>query len=103
MLRSRLDNIIHSLDDRADLLAEATAKGIAAGAAERAPRESGDLADSYEAEHRASGQWAVMALWRWFFTEFGTTYSPAQPHLTPAVEMEREHIDARGRSVLKDL
>jgi HK97 gp10 family phage protein len=104
MLRSRLDRIAASLDEEMDAVASSTAKAIAAGAAERAPRGStGDLAEGYEAEKVSSGGWAVMALWRWFFTEFGTTESGAQPHVIPAVEAERNKIDNHARAALKDL
>lgn len=72
-------------------------------AGSRAPRgATGDLAESYAAEKNSDG-WAVMALWRWFFTEFGTAESAAQPHVVPAVEQERARTNGRVRAALKDI
>lgn len=103
ILKSRIPLIIADLPGTVDDPVRETAEAIAEGSADRAPQgATGDLAKGYTAEE-VEGGWAVMALWRWFFTEFGTTQSAPQPHVTPTVETQRLQLSQRVEDALEDL
>ena len=101
-LKSRIPQINASLKPRVDAAVHASVERMALGAAERAPQESGDLAESYEARKLPTGS-GIYAAWYWLFPEFGTSHSAAQPHLIPAVEQERGPMEAEVAAALRGL
>lgn len=96
---SRISSVIAQLTKEARDIEHRVADRIAKDASANAPRgATGDLAEAYVAD-----EGRVMALWRYHFTENGTTTSAAQPHLIPAAERARADIDGIGREELKNL
>ena len=79
---------------------EATAAGIAADAASRAPVDTGELRDSIHSEGSGMGAMVVAAAPHSAYVEYGTSRSPAQPYLWPAVEAARPAYIAGWRSIV---
>jgi HK97 gp10 family phage protein len=69
-----------------------SAERIAQGAEQRAPRRSGDLAESIAVERIGPFEYAVTADIPWRFLEFGTVKMGAQPFMVPAAEAERDNL-----------
>lgn len=97
-LTSRIPQVQAALTAQVRDAAKGAAGNIVEGARDRAPRDTGDLAEGYEA--RADG---VYAIWRYHFTEFGTTDTAARPHLLPALEAELPQLQARLASIGRGL
>lgn len=99
MYRSRLPKIAAELPAKASAIEAATAERIAAAAKDRAPvGATGDLKESIEAKDNG-----VYAAWYWFFVEFGTVHSAAQPFMTPAAEEHSKDAQVIGRTILTGL
>jgi hypothetical protein len=97
-LKNRIPSITLELPKRAEEIGRDACESIARRAAATAPKRSGDLARHYRA-----GDEGVYALWRYHFTEFGTSHSAAEPHLIPALEAEMPLLHARARESFGDL
>lgn len=105
-LVSRIPAIIAELDDR--LLEAATEIGerVAEGARERVPVDTGSLRDAIHVEADSEGVRVIAGDSDAFYghiVEHGGAKTPAQPFLTPAFEVEREHLDDVVREHMKDL
>lgn len=87
--KSRIPEIVAELPQRMDAVTLAVAEGIAKQAAANAPRDTGRLAESLEAKPHGMEGAVVMAMFYYFFVEFGTQNQGARPFLIPAVEMMR--------------
>lgn len=80
-----------------------TAKGIAAGAQKRAPRDTNHLADESIRVERIDDHQSVVIVQTadethpeyGHFVEHGTRHAAAQPFFIPAVEAERERFRRR--------
>lgn len=84
-VNSRIPQIIQAARAGADQRVERVARDIADRAKGRAPRATGTLANSIQAEQEPDG-WAVHAEWYWRLVEYGTRHSGAHPFVTPAVQ-----------------
>jgi HK97 gp10 family phage protein len=92
-LKLRLSQIAGSVDAAVDQALGEGAEMIAARAAERAPRRTGELAGSITYERESMGHWlAGTDLWRAQFSEFGTVHADAKPFLFPSFEELRDRI-----------
>lgn len=102
-LKSRLPEIIHRLDDRAERVALEVAQRVATQAADRVSVESGSLRDSIEARPHDDGA-AIYALFYWFFVEFGTVKLPPRPFMLPSLEHAKiADVQAEGRRLFASL
>lgn len=91
MLKSRIPQIIAKAQRDAETVNAASAERIAQEAQGRAPRDTGELADSIEAKPGEDDEYRVeVGVWYAHFLEFGTSRQGARPFLTPAAEAERE-------------
>lgn len=74
-----------------DSAARETAKDIAKDASELAPYDKGDLSESYTSQKVASGHYETGSPLDYaVYQELGTEKNPAQPHLMPAYELNRQ-------------
>lgn len=93
-LTSKLPQIIAGMEAKASNAVATTAANIAADAKDIAPVDTGNLRNSIrqkmkgpiEAEVRVNAEYAG-------YVEYGTTRAPAQPYLTPAVEMNKDNFE----------
>ena len=108
-LHNRLPEIMAlGLPQRTAALTLATAEAVAEGAKTRVPVDTGRLRDSIEARPRSTGKGivqaaAVVALFYWFFQEFGTRYQAAQPFMIPAAEEARVAINRLAHEIFLEL
>lgn len=94
-LVSRIPQLIARAEREVAKVNEQTARRIAEDAKSRAPRDSGELAESIEAREADDGWEVATDTWYAHFPEFGTARRGAQPFLTPAAEAQRKaHRDA---------
>ncbi len=99
---SRLPQIIAGMEAKASNAVAATAMQIVADAKDIAPVDTGNLRSSirqkmkgpFEAEVRVAAEYAG-------FVEYGTTKSPAQPYLTPAVALNEDDFEAAIAQVVE--
>lgn len=89
-LQAKLRKIPAAAESGSDSGLGETARLISQSAKRRAPKVTGELADSITEERRAPAEWLVGTnLWRAHFTEFGTQHHGAKPFLFPAFEEHR--------------
>ena len=107
-LRSALRRVSVAAERSTRSSVKRTAEAVEADARARAPRRTGELANSITHEIDPDGLNATIGtnLWRAHFAEFGTRHSPEQPFLFPALEANRGGFIARlrrevGRSIAK--
>lgn len=107
MLRSRFPSIVRNLDNEVDPAILATAEAIAQGAKDRVPVETGALRDAIHVARHGEGNYSVIAgdddAFYGHIIEHGGVNTPPHPFLVPAAEAERDNINTRGRTALRDL
>jgi HK97 gp10 family phage protein len=91
-VKSRLAEIATQATMGADDRLRQSAERIAQGAVQRAPRRTGELAESIGVEQIGPFEYAVVADIPWRFLEFGTVKMGAQPFMVPAAEAERDNL-----------
>lgn len=79
---------------------QATAEHIAEDAASRAPVDTGELRDSIHVEGRGMASVIVADAGHAAYVEYGTSRSPAQPYLHPAVEAARSGYLSGWKSII---
>jgi HK97 gp10 family phage protein len=97
-----LQQLLGSMDDRAEKVLDVAARNIERGAKEFAPVDTGALKNSIHVEkpgplERIVGDGVNYGIYQ----EYGTSRMPAQPWLTPAVEKERGQLEAAWKELLK--
>ena len=102
-LRSRLPEIITELGTRVDPALLNGARHIAEEARGTAPVASGELRDSIDAQAGENNQAKVVALFYWYFLEYGTRFMPAHPFMVSAAERMRETVENEVRAALRNL
>ncbi|MTH96645.1 HK97-gp10 family putative phage morphogenesis protein [Roseibium sp. RKSG952] len=101
---ARIRKIAPKSNEYLEQASERSAKELAKLASSAAPRVSGDLADSIKAKKTEDYQsaWGVYAIWRWMFTEFGTSTKAAQPFLFPIYRLlKKKHLGRARRALNK--
>jgi len=106
--RNRLPEIIATLDDELDDMANDLVKAVANEARLRVPFETGALQRAIHVERNGEGSYSVIAgdddAWYGHIVEFGSVQSgPGQPFLLPALEHQRLRVGELARRALKDL
>lgn len=106
-LSSRLPGIAAELQPRVSRAVKEGAERIAQSAIEKVPVDSGELQNRIHVERVAPGEYAVVAgdgeAWYGHLVEGGTTHSPPQPFLMPALEENRDEVAADVQHVLRTL
>jgi HK97 gp10 family phage protein len=101
---SRIPEIIAENPQRATALAKMIADRTTEAAKGAAPVETGALKESLHIEGLENqGGAAVMAVWYWFFLEFGTVNAPAKPFLLPAFEAAVASLPVDAKAVFAGL
>jgi HK97 gp10 family phage protein len=91
---SRIPQIIAKAQARQKAALRAVAEDVADKAKSRAPRSTGTLAESIQAEPEGD-DYAVTAEWYWRLVEFGTRHSAAHPFATPAAQGAQAELTRR--------
>lgn len=92
---NRVPEISANLHSQAGRLVAQTARNIESLAKQRAPKDTGFLANSILAGQVAPFHWEVpVGADYGIFVEYGTSRMAAQPFLTPAVEQVRPAFEA---------
>lgn len=91
-----LPGIIEALHAAVAEHVKTTAEAIAKDAKERAPKRTGDLADSIETEDGENDQDVdvVVGVAYGPDVEYGTRHMAAEPYLTPAADAKRSEFEA---------
>jgi HK97 gp10 family phage protein len=115
---AELRQLVPYLYEEMDKANEKTCKEFVELSEALAPRADGDLAESLEygkveggvatftnrggikRSISATSSWAVYGLWRWFFTEYGTVSTSAQPFITPVRRLQERKQERRMRAAL---
>ncbi|KZK96336.1 hypothetical protein PsAD5_02523 [Pseudovibrio sp. Ad5] len=115
---AELRQVVPYLDEEMDKANEKSCKEFVELSESLAPRDEGDLAESLEygkvkdgvatftnrggatRSISATSSWAVYGLWRWFFTEYGTTATSAQPFINPVRRLLERKQERRMRAAL---
>ena len=100
-LTSKIPQLVASIEQKAALVVRKTAIDIEARAKANAPVDTGFLRNSIQAKNIGPlksivGEAAEYAA----FVEFGTSQTPAQPHLVPAVEAASPGFYAAMKSIM---
>lgn len=112
-----LREVLPSLDEEIDKGCERTCKEFVELSQALAPRNEGELAESLEYAKidgvatftnrggidrsiSATSSWGIYGLWRWFFTEYGTVKTPAQPFINPVKRLLERRHERRMRAAL---
>lgn len=98
--KSRFPQIVAGAEARARTVNGTVARKIANDAKQRAPRDTGSMADAIKATPAQGSDWRVdVPTWYAHFPEFGTVKAAARPFLTPAAEAQRNPHRAALRNV----
>lgn len=97
IVSNRLPGFAGRLKVKADATSKSTAEQVAEIARKLAPRDTGELINSIEAQEGESGWEVAVGADHGIFVELGTVHMAAQPYLTPATEAVRnDHIKRSG-------
>ena len=79
------------------------AQDVARAAVSAAPRDTGELAGSIQAQRRGPGDWQVFySKWQGVFPEWGTKYQTAQPFMAPAAAGKVAELERRTQDEVQD-
>lgn len=92
-LKNGITAYLESSNAKMQAVLEESAREIAETAKLLAPKDSGDLGESYNVIQTGESSFQIGSPLDYsVFQEFGTTKMQAQPHLTPAFEAKRAGI-----------
>lgn len=104
MLKSRLPAIAAELHGLVEAALQPGAHLVEAAAKERVPVESGELRDAIHVDTQPEGVYVIAGDNKTFYghlVEHGTSHSPPEPFLVPALEANRAAVVELAKHALK--